>query len=35
MDKHQAGDTVSVTIVRGKKQMTFKLILGEAKDTNI
>ncbi|HVN94352.1 MAG TPA: trypsin-like peptidase domain-containing protein [Terracidiphilus sp.] len=35
MDKHQAGDTVSVTIVRGKKQMTLKLILGEAKDTNI
>src|SRR5580698_1390775 len=35
MDKHQANDTVSVTIVRGKKQMTLKLILGEAKDTNI
>jgi S1-C subfamily serine protease len=35
MDKHQAGDTISVTIVRGKKQMTLKLILGEAKDTNI
>src|SRR6202046_1818872 len=35
MDKHQAGDTVSVTIVRGKKQMTLKLILGEARDTNI
>ena len=35
MDKHQAGDTVNVTIVRGKKQMTLKLILGEAKDTNI
>jgi S1-C subfamily serine protease len=35
MDKHQAGDTVSVTIVRGKKQMTVKLVLGEAKDTNI
>ncbi len=32
MDKHQAGDTVSVTIVRGKKQMTLKLILGEARD---
>ena len=30
MDKHQAGDTVSVTILRGKKQMTLKLILGEA-----
>ena len=35
MDKHQAGDTISVTVVRGKKQMTLKLILGEAKDTNI
>jgi S1-C subfamily serine protease len=35
MDKHQAGDTVSVTVVRGKKQMTLKLILGEARDTNI
>jgi S1-C subfamily serine protease len=35
MDKHQAGDTISVTIVRGKKQMSVKLILGEARDTNI
>jgi S1-C subfamily serine protease len=35
MDKHQAGDSVNVTFVRGKKQMTLKLILGEAKDTNI
>ncbi len=34
MDKHQAGDTISVTIVRGKKQMTLKLILGEARDAN-
>ncbi|MGB7264269.1 MAG: trypsin-like peptidase domain-containing protein [Terracidiphilus sp.] len=34
MDKHQAGDTVSVTILRGRKQMTFKLILGEAQDEN-
>jgi S1-C subfamily serine protease len=34
MDKHQAGDTISVTIVRGKKQITLKLILGEARDTN-
>jgi S1-C subfamily serine protease len=30
MDRHQAGDTVSVTIVRGRRQMTIKLILGEA-----
>jgi len=35
MDKHQAGDTISVKIVRGKKQMTLKLMLGEARDTNI
>jgi S1-C subfamily serine protease len=34
MDKHQAGDTVSVTIVRGQRRMTIKLILGEARDTN-
>jgi S1-C subfamily serine protease len=32
MDKHQAGDTVSVTIFRGRKQMTLKLLLGEAKE---
>jgi S1-C subfamily serine protease len=31
MDKHQAGDTVAVTIYRGRKQMTIKLILGEAR----
>jgi S1-C subfamily serine protease len=34
MDKHQAGDTISVTIYRGKKQITIKLILGEARDQN-
>ena len=34
MDKHQAGDTISVTILRGKRQVTIKLILGEAKDAN-
>jgi S1-C subfamily serine protease len=34
MDKHQAGDTVAVTILRGKKQITLKLILGEARDEN-
>ncbi len=34
MEKHQAGDTVSVTIVRGQHRMTIKVILGEAKDTN-
>ena len=30
MDKHQAGDTVSVTVFRGRRQMTVKLTLGEA-----
>ena len=34
MDKHQAGDTISVTIYRGRKQITIKLILGEARDEN-
>ena len=34
MDKHQAGDTISVTFYRGRRQMTLKLILGEARDTN-
>ncbi|MGA8728057.1 MAG: trypsin-like peptidase domain-containing protein [Terracidiphilus sp.] len=34
MDKHQAGDTISVTILRGRKQMTLKLILGEAQEMN-
>ncbi len=34
MDKHQAGDTISVTILRGRKQITLKLILGEATDVN-
>jgi hypothetical protein len=34
MDKHQAGDTISVTIYRGRRQMTIKLILGEARETS-
>jgi S1-C subfamily serine protease len=34
MDKHQAGDSISVTILRGRKQMTIKLILGEARGAN-
>jgi S1-C subfamily serine protease len=33
MDRHQAGDTISVTFYRGRKQMTLKLILGEARGT--
>ncbi len=31
MDKHQAGDAVSVTVLRGRKQMTVRLVLGEAR----
>jgi S1-C subfamily serine protease len=32
--KHQAGDTISVTLYRGKRQITLKLILGESRDAN-
>ena len=31
MDKHQAGDTISITVLRGRRQMTVKLTLGEAR----
>jgi len=31
MDKHQAGDTISVTILRGRRQIILKLILGESR----
>jgi S1-C subfamily serine protease len=34
MNKHQAGDTISVTLFRGRKQYTLKLILGEAHEAN-
>jgi S1-C subfamily serine protease len=34
LQKHQAGDTISVTILRGRRQMTLKLILGEAQAAN-
>jgi len=34
MDRHQAGDTIAVTILRGRKQITLKLILGEARESN-
>ncbi len=33
MDKKQAGDTIAVTILRGRKEMTIKLILGEARES--
>jgi S1-C subfamily serine protease len=34
MDKHQAGDAVNVTIMRGRRQMTVKVVLGEARSVN-
>jgi S1-C subfamily serine protease len=33
MEKHQPGDTVSVTFYRGHKEITLKLIAGEAQDS--
>jgi S1-C subfamily serine protease len=32
MEKHQAGDTISVTFYRGRKRITLKLIAGEAQE---
>jgi S1-C subfamily serine protease len=32
MNRHRAGDTVKVTIFRGKKQMEVPVVLGEARD---
>ena len=34
MDKHQAGDTVNVTVFRGRRQITLKVTLGEARAVN-
>jgi S1-C subfamily serine protease len=34
MDKHQAGDTISITVLRARRRMTVNLTLGEAKETN-
>jgi S1-C subfamily serine protease len=34
MDKHQAGDVISVTVLRGHRQITLKLQLGEARSDN-
>jgi S1-C subfamily serine protease len=34
MNKHQPGDTITITIFRGRKQMTLKLLLGEARESN-
>ena len=35
MDKHQAGDVVTVTVLRGQRQLNVKVTLGEARDANI
>jgi S1-C subfamily serine protease len=32
MNKHRAGDNVTVTIYRGRKKMTVQAVLGEARD---
>jgi S1-C subfamily serine protease len=32
MNKHRAGDTVKVTIFRGKKQVEVTVVLGETRD---
>ncbi|MFB3915113.1 MAG: S1C family serine protease [Terriglobales bacterium] len=32
MNNHRAGDTVTVTVLRGSKEMTFKVTLGEARE---
>jgi S1-C subfamily serine protease len=32
MSKHRAGDTVTITVFRGRKSMDFKVTLGDAKD---
>jgi S1-C subfamily serine protease len=35
MDRHQAGDVVTVTFYRGRKKMTTKLTLGEARSVSV
>jgi S1-C subfamily serine protease len=34
MNQHRAGDTVTVTVFRGRRRMDFKVTLGDAKDQN-
>jgi S1-C subfamily serine protease len=34
MDKHQAGDTIKITVLRGRRRITVNVTLGEAKETN-
>jgi S1-C subfamily serine protease len=31
MQNHRSGDTVTVTVIRGKKRMDLKVVLGEAR----
>jgi S1-C subfamily serine protease len=33
LNSHRAGDTVTVTVFRGKKRLDVKVTLGDAKDT--
>jgi len=33
MQNHRAGDTVTVTIFRGKKKVDLKIVLGESRET--
>jgi len=33
MQNHRAGDTVTVTLYRGRKRMDIKVVLGESKET--
>ncbi len=33
MQKHRAGDTITVTIYRGKRRMDVRVTLGEARET--
>jgi S1-C subfamily serine protease len=35
MDRHQAGDSVTVTFYRGSRKMTVRLTLGEAHSVSV
>jgi S1-C subfamily serine protease len=35
MDRHQAGDQVTVTFYRGRRKMTVKVTLGEARSVSV
>jgi S1-C subfamily serine protease len=34
MDKHQPGDAVNVTVYRGRKKFTVKVILGDTREVS-